>query len=212
MRCQYCHNPDTWHAGGEIMTAGALWERASAYQAYWQPSGGVTLSGGEPMLQMSFTTAFFSLAKKNGAHTALDTSGQPYRETPGFLAQFDMLMAATDLVLLDIKAMDDQLHRRLTGHTNENILQMARRLSAMNKEIWIRHVLVPGVTGSESELIRLRRFIDALCSVSRVEVLPYHDMGKSKWEALRMAYPLEGVKPPTQEEIAHAEALLGIRT
>jgi len=211
MRCQYCHNPDTWHAKGEAMTAGDLWNLASRYQPYWHPCGGVTLSGGEPMLQMNFSGAFFSLAKAHGAHTALDTSGQPYRETPAFLTRFDALMDAVDLVLLDIKAIDESLHRRLTGHTNENILQMAQRLCTLGKEMWVRHVLVPGVTGSDTELIALRRFLNTLDTVSRVEVLPYHDMGRSKWEALKMPYPLDGVKPPTQEEVARAESILGIR-
>lgn len=210
MRCQYCHNPDTWRAGGEVMTAEALWARASRYQRYWHPRGGVTLSGGEPMLQMPFAQAFFSLAKAHGAHTALDTSGQPYRETPAFVTGFDALMAVTDLVLLDIKAMDDALHRRLTGHTNQNILQMARRLSATGKEMWIRHVLVPGVTGSDAELYALRAFIDTLPSVSRVEVLPYHSMGKGKWEALGMEYPLADARPPTKEEVLRAEKILKI--
>ncbi len=211
MRCQYCHNPDTWHAGGEMMTAQALWDRASRYRRYWQPRGGVTLSGGEPMLQMDFAQAFFSLAKADGVHTALDTSGQPYRETPEFLARFDALMESTNLVLLDIKAMDEALHLRLTGQTNRNILQMARYLSTTGKEMWIRHVLVPGITGSETELTAMRRFVDSLHTVSRVEVLPYHDMGKAKWEALEMSYPLEGAKPPTQEEVERAEKLLGIK-
>jgi len=193
------------------MTAQALWDRAGRYQRYWQPRGGVTLSGGEPMLQMDFAQAFFSIAKAHGAHTALDTSGQPYRETPAFLTRFDALMDAVDLVLLDIKAIDESLHRRLTGHTNENILQMAQRLCTLGKEMWVRHVLVPGVTGSDTELIALRRFLNTLDTVSRVEVLPYHDMGRSKWEALKMPYPLDGVKPPTQEEVARAESILGIR-
>lgn len=210
LRCQYCHNPDTWRAGGEVMTAKALWERAARYQSYWQPRGGVTLSGGEPMLQIPFASAFFSLAKAHGAHTALDTSGQPYRETPEFLTKFDALMDFTDLVLLDIKAMDDALHTRLTGHTNQNILAMARRLSTMGKEMWIRHVLVPGVTGSDEELHALRAFIDSLSTVSRVEVLPYHSMGEGKWTALGMEYPLAGVKSPTAEEVARAEKILKI--
>ena len=194
------------------MTAQALWDQASRYQSSWQPRGGVTLSGGEPMLQMEFCTAFFSLAKLRGVHTALDTSGQPFRETPEFLTRFDALMAVTDLVLLDIKAMDDALHRKLTGQTNQNILAMARHLSTIGKELWIRHVFVPGITGSQTELTAMRRFIDSLHTVSRVEVLPYHDMGKAKWAALEMDYPLEGVKPPTPEEIETAERTLGIRT
>ena len=211
MRCAYCHNPDTWHTGGKTMTAQDLWERASRYQSYWQPRGGVTLSGGEPMLQMDFCTAFFSLAKLRSVHTALDTSGQPFQETPEFLARFDALMAVTDLVLLDIKAMDDTLHRRLTGQTNQNILAMARHLSTIGKELWIRHVFVPGITGSDKELSALKRFIDSLRTVTRIEVLPYHDMGRAKWEALKMAYPLEDARPPTREEMDRAERMVGIK-
>ena len=193
------------------MTARALWNRASRYQGYWHPRGGVTLSGGEPMLQMPFAQAFFSLAKERGAHTALDTSGQPYKETSEFIIQFEALMAQTDLVLLDIKAMNDALHTRLTGHTNQNILKMARRLSTMGKDMWIRHVLVPGVTGSVAELYALRAFLDTLPSVSRVEILTYHDMGAGKWTAMGMDYPLAGVRTPTKEEIAEAERILGVR-
>ena len=148
------------------MTAGELWEKASRYRHYWRPRGGVTLSGGEPMGQMDFVQAFFALAKANGAHTALDTSGAPYRESAGFLKRFDALAARTDLFLLDVKAMDAALHKKLTGRTNENILQMARRLSTLGKEMWIRHVLVPGITGSTSELLAMRRFIDSLRTVS----------------------------------------------
>ena len=163
------------------------------------------------MLQMDFCTAFFSLAKLRGVHTALDTSGQPFRETPEFLTRFDALMAVTDLVLLDIKAMDDALHKKLTGQTNQNILAMARHLSTISKELWIRHVFVPGITGSDKELSQLKRFIDSLRTVTRIEVLPYHDMGKSKWEALKIAYPLEGARPPTREEMDQAERMVGIK-
>lgn len=212
MRCAYCHNPDTWHAQGEPFTADALWRRAARYQPYWQPRGGVTLSGGEPMLQMAFATAFFALAKAHGAHTALDTSGQPFCDAPPFLAEFDALMDRTDLVLLDIKAMDNELHRRLTGHSNENILQMAQRLSTRGKEMWIRRVLVPGMTDSQSELLLLRQFIDSLSTVSRVEVLPYHAMGAAKWAALGMTYPLPAARAPTPQEIARAEKLLKIHS
>ncbi len=208
MRCRYCHNPDTWRAGGGVTTADALWDRAARYQSYWRPQGGVTLSGGEPLLQMPFAAAFFALARANGAHTALDTSGQPYRETPEFLAQLDRLMAVTDLVMLDIKAMDCALHRSLTGHANDNILAFAQKLSTIGKDMWIRHVLVPGVTGSESELRRLRDFIRTLHTVTRVEVLPYHSMGAGKWAALGMRYPLEGVRAATQEDVERAQAFL----
>lgn len=210
LRCQYCHNPDTWQMGGQVFTARALWERAARYQRYWQPRGGVTLSGGEPMGQMDFCTAFFSLAKASGVHTALDTSGAPYRDTPEFIQRFFALMDVTDLVILDLKAMDEGLHKTLTGQSNKNILQMARHLSSIKKDMWIRHVLVPGVTGSKDELLRLRDFIASLSSVSRVQVLPYHAMGEGKWAALGLPYSLSGVKPPTKDEICEAEAILGI--
>ena len=215
LRCQFCHNPDTWAGeAAQTMTAPELLDKAIRYQKYWgrdDKKGGITVSGGEPMLQMAFVTELFELAHQKGVHTVLDTAGQPYREDEPYQKEFDRLMAATDLVLLDLKAMDEQLHRRVTGMGNANILAMARRLSDMGKPMWIRHVLVPGLTDGEDDLREMAAFIGTLKNVERVEILPYHTLGLSKWQKLGIAYPLEGVPTPSGEQVARAEEILGIR-
>lgn len=212
MRCQYCHNPETWSMNdGEVWTAEKLFERAYRYHNYWGRDGGITISGGEPLLQIDFVTAVFTLAKEHGAHTTLDTSGNPFREEASYLEKFDRLMEVTDLFMLDIKEMDAVMHKKLTGQENGNILALARYLSEHGKDMWIRHVLVPGVTDSESGLIMLRDFIKELKTVRLVEILPYHSMGEYKWEQLKIAYPLKGVPAPTEEEVMRAEEILEIR-
>lgn len=209
MRCQFCHNPDTWklHAGEEF-SADELYRRARNYKTYWRNNGGITVSGGEPLLQMEFVTELFELAKKEKIHTAIDTAGQPFEKTPEFLAKFRKLMAVTDLFLLDIKAFDPELHKKLTGVDNQNILEMAEYLSENQKKLWIRHVLVPGLTDGEEELFKIRNFIHTLKTVEKVEILPYHTLGVSKYQKLGMKYVLEGVRTPTQEEIETAEKIL----
>ncbi|MCD8081981.1 MAG: pyruvate formate lyase-activating protein [Clostridiales bacterium] len=212
MRCQYCHNPETWRTdAGEPWTAGKLFEKVYRYHNYWKQKGGVTVSGGEPLLQMDFVTEFFLLAKEKGVNTALDTAGNPFSADKEYLERFDRLMAVTDLFLLDIKAVDGSLHHSLTGWDNENILAMARYLADHGKEMWIRHVLVPGLTDSEEELSALRDFARGLPTLKRIEVLPYHTLGRFKWEKLGIPYSLDGVPVPTQEEVARAEKILGIR-
>lgn len=208
MRCQYCHNPDTWSGEGQEWTAADLLAHVRRYQSYWKKNGGITVSGGEPLLQMDFVTEFFTLAAKQGIHTALDTAGEPFRTDSDYLERFGRLMQVTDLVLLDLKLMDADGHRRLTGVGNENILAMAEYLSAHGKKMWIRRVLVPELTDSESDLREMHRFIASLKTVERVEVLPYHTLGTVKWQALHMPYPLKGVPVPTEEEIRRAERLL----
>ncbi len=159
MRCRYCHNPETWKRdAGELWTPQALFEKVYRYRNYWKKNGGITVSGGEPLLQLEFVADFFSLAKEKGIHTALDTSGNPFSLDQEYLTRFGRLMDVTDLFLLDIKAMDGHLHRNLTGQDNANILAMARYLSEHGKDLWIRHVLVPGLTDSEEELVALRKF------------------------------------------------------
>lgn len=213
MRCKYCHNPETWNGQcGISMTAKQLFDKAYRYRNYWGKDGGITVSGGEALLQIDFVTELFTLAKKNKVHTALDTSGGNFSMDEAFLEKFNKLMEVTDLVILDIKAMDSELHRELTGVKNNHILQMARYLSEIGKPMWIRHVLVPGFTDQKLELVELKEFIDSLKSVQRVEVLPYHTLGCAKWEKLGMTYPLQGVRVPTDEEVAKAESLLGLRT
>ncbi len=209
MRCRYCHNPDTWDAqGGELMTVNDLLERAERYRSYWGTEGGITVSGGEALLQMDFVTELFEEAKRRGINTCLDTAGQPFRSDAAYLARFDRLMDATDLVLLDLKHMDNEAHRRLTGHGNENILQLAQHLSRRGTPVWVRHVLVPGITDSEEHLLAMRNFIATLNNVQKVEVLPYHTLGVFKWQQLGIPYELEGVPTPSQEELARARKII----
>lgn len=213
MRCQYCHNPETWTGQcGNVMTAKQLFDKAYRYRNYWGKNGGITISGGEALLQTEFVTEVFTLAKKHKVHTALDTSGATFSMDGAYLEKFNKLMEVTDLVILDVKAMDGDLHEELTGRRNEQILQMAQYLSEMGKPMWIRHVLVPGLTDQKEELSALKQFINSLDTVERVEVLPYHTLGCAKWEKLGMKYPLQGVPVPTEEEVAKAERLLGLQT
>lgn len=210
MRCQYCHNPDTWAKdGGELMTPEEVLKKALRYKTYWKEKGGITVSGGEALLQIDFVTELFRLAKEKGVNTCLDTSGNPFSLEEPFKSKFDELMKYTDLFMLDIKHMDDAAHRKLTGQTNQNILKMAAYLSDHGKAMWIRHVLVPGITTEEDELYRLRSFLDTLKTVERVEVLPYHTLGVFKWKELGIPYQLEGVDPPTKEQIDRAKEILG---
>lgn len=210
MRCQYCHNPDTWAKdGGELMTPEEVLKKALRYKTYWKEKGGITVSGGEALLQIDFVTELFRLAKEKGVNTCLDTSGNPFSMEEPFKSKIDELMKYTDLFMLDIKHMDDAAHRKLTGQTNQNILEMAAYLSDHGKAMWIRHVLVPGITTEEDELHRLRSFLDTLKTVERVEVLPYHTLGVFKWKELGIPYQLEGVDPPTKEQIDRAKEILG---
>ena len=170
--------------------------------------GGVTVSGGEPLLQMEFVTAFFKKLKEHNVHTAIDTAGQPFSETQEFLESLDQLLAYTDLVILDFKLFDEEEHKALTGLGNAQVLKMATYLSEKGIPMWIRHVLVPGITDKEQDLRRMAEYISRLKTVERVEVLPYHTLGTFKWENLKMAYPLEGVPTPTADEIKRAEEIL----
>lgn len=209
MRCKYCHNPETWSMeGGELMTAQEVFDKAYRYRNYWKNNGGITVSGGEAMLQMEFVTELFKLAKKENVHTTLDTSGNPFTMEEPFKSQFDELMKVTDLYMLDIKHIDDEKHKQITGWTNSNILQLARYLSDNGKDMWIRHVLVPGYTDDENDLIRLRDFVKSLKTVQRFEVLPYHTLGVFKWENLGIPYSLSDVMPPDRDQIKRANDIL----
>ena len=211
MRCKFCHNPDTWNGEGKEWTAGELFAHVRKYKSYWKNNGGITVSGGEPLLQMEFVTGLFSLAKTEGIHTALDTAGEPFRMEPGYLEKIDRLMDVTDLFLLDLKMMDNEGHKTLTGVENGNILQMAQYLSEHGKKMWIRHVLVPGVTDDGQDLKAMYEFISALKTVERTEILPYHTLGIMKWRELGLDYPLEGVPVPTEEQVRRAEEILHIK-
>ena len=174
-----------------------------------QQMDGITVSGGEPLRQMEFLTAFFELARSKGVHTALDTAGQPFRpDDATYLADFDRLMKSTSLVILDLKEIDPEKHRRLTGKDNANILAMARHISDLGVPLWIRHVLVPGLTDDEDGLRKTAAFLSSLKTVQRVEVLPYHTLGLFKWQKLGIPYPLPDAVPPTAEQVKRAEELL----
>jgi len=212
MRCQFCHNPDTWGIrSGTPYTASELLEKAWRYRSYWGEKGGITVSGGEPLLQIDFLLEFFRLAKEKGIHTTLDTSGNPFTREEPFYSKWKELMKYTDLLLLDIKHIDEEQHRRLTGQTNRNILAMAEELSELEKPVWIRHVLVPQRNDTDEYLHRLAEFIRTLKNVERVEVLPYHTLGVFKWENLGLEYPLEGIEPPTKERVENVERILGVK-
>lgn len=209
MRCQYCHNPDTWdRAGGNLRSVDDVLSQALRYRSYWGEKGGITVSGGEALLQIQPLTELFHKAKDLGINTCLDTSAQPFSRKDGRFLAFEALMKYTDLVLLDIKHIDNDAHKRLTGWENENILDCARYLSDIHKPVWIRHVLVPGINDDDESLHKLRSFIDTLSNVERVEVLPYHDLGVYKWEQLGIPYKLTDVKPPTEESVLHARKIL----
>ncbi len=186
----------------------ALLKTALKYRTYWGKEGGITVSGGEPLLQIDFLTELFRRAKAEGVHTTLDTSGNPFTREEPFFGKFRKLMDVTDLVLLDLKHIDDVQHRVLTGCTNKNILDMAEYLSEIGKPVWIRHVLVPERSDNDVYLEKLSAFIEKLDNVKRVEVLPYHTLGAFKWKELGMEYPLEGIEPPTKERIENANRIL----
>ena len=211
LRCRYCHNPDTWSledANVQMMEASELLKRALRYRTYWGPSGGITVSGGEPLLQIDFLIELFTLAKKKGIHTVIDTAGQPFTRKEPFYSKFLKLMEVTDLLLLDMKQLDREAHIRLTGRPNGNILDMARELDRLHKPVWIRHVLVPGWTDQEEGLRDLAAFLRTLSNVERIEVLPYHTLGVYKYKALGYPEPLPGVPPADMEQKEWAEKIL----
>lgn len=210
LRCQYCHNADTWEIGkGKEVTAEEIMQDVMCYLPFIEASGGgITVSGGEPLLQLDFLIELFKKCKQAGIHTTIDSSGGCYSEEAEFQEKLDALMEYTDLILLDLKHIDPKKHRKLTGKTNEHILQFARYLSEKKKSIWIRHVLVPGITDDTEDLRNLSSFIQSLSNVQRVEVLPYHKLGVYKWEALGHRYPLAEIEPPVEEDIQKAKHIL----
>lgn len=209
MRCQFCHNPDTWNMNsGTLYTADELIDKAWKYRTYWGSKGGITVSGGEPLLQIDFLLELFQKAKERGINTTLDTCGNPFIREEPFFSKFQELMKVTDLVMLDIKHIDDEQHKILTGQTNKNILDMARYLSDTGKPVWIRHVLVPERSDKDEYLHRLHDFIETLDNVEKVEVLPYHTLGVYKWKELGIPYQLEGIDPPSKERVENANRIL----
>ena len=206
LRCKYCHNPDTWACKGKEYSVDDIVNEVLKYKNYYK-NGGVTISGGEPLLQIDFVIEIFKKLKKYNMHTAIDTSGITFNENQ--IEKFDELNKYTDLYLLDIKEIDEKKHIKLTGKSNKNILEFAQYLSKNNKKVWIRHVIVPTINLDKDDLIKTREFIDTLNNVERVDVLPYHTLGVHKYKELGLKYPLEGVRTPTSEEIKFAKEILG---
>lgn len=224
MRCRYCHNPDSWgkkegdNPTARQMSVQELLDKAERFRSYWgevmpngRTLGGITTSGGEPLLQIDFLLELYAEAHKRGISTCLDTSGQPYTTDEEWHSKFERLLDLTDTVMLDIKHFDNEAHIRLTGQSNENIKECAKMIEAKGVDLWIRHVLVPGWTDSAENLASIRAFADSLTNVKKVEVLPYHDMAKFKYEKLGIPYTLTDVACPTAEQVKRAEDILCAR-
>ena len=207
LQCKYCHNRDTWDInGGEYKSVDEIVEKINRYKNYIIPSGGgVTVTGGEPLIQASFVLELFKKLKENGIHTCVDTSGM-FALTDGIKE----VLKYTDLVLLDIKHIDDEKCKELVGVSNKKELEFARYLSDNNIKMWIRQVLVPGYTDDGQDLLKLKNFLSTLKTVEKIQILPYHNMGKYKWEKLGLEYPLEGVREASQEDVDRAKKILGV--
>lgn len=198
MRCAYCHNPDSWEINaGKVRTVEEILKEYDSYKAFLK-GGGITVTGGEPLVQLEFVTELFEEAKKRGIHTCLDTSGITYREEQN--EKFKRLLNSTDLVMLDIKQIDSLKHKQLTGFTNDRILEFAKFISKHGVELWVRYVAVPGLTDHEEDLVKLGEFLAELTSLKVLDVLPYHTMGTNKYEQMNLEYPLKGVEPMDKEK------------
>lgn len=202
MRCLYCHNPDTWIPNkGNVRTVESILDEFDSYKEFLK-SGGITCTGGEPLLQIDFVTELFEKAKNKGIHTCLDTSGVVFNpDNPEIFAKFKRLVKSTDLVMLDIKHIDPVEHKKLTGYSNENILKFAEFLCDEGVTLWVRHVVVPGITDNEEYLHKLGMFLGGLKNLKALDVLPYHTMGKNKYKELGIDYPL-GDTPPAEKSLA----------
>lgn len=205
MRCQYCHNPDTWEfKDNKKVSTDEILAQYDGVKEFC--TGGITVTGGEPMCQMDFVTELFKKAQAKGINTALDTSGVMFK--PDNKETVDELLKYTSVVLLDIKHIDDEEHKKLTGHSNKNIIAFAKYLSEIKKPMWVRHVVVPGITFKEEYLTRLGEFLGTLQNIAALDVLPYHDMAIPKYENLKIDYPLKGVPPLSHDEALQARNII----
>ncbi len=206
LQCKYCHNRDTWDMNnGSYKSLDEIFDKIMNYKNYITPNGGVTVSGGEPLLQVKFLIELFTKLKKKKIHTCIDTSGMVT-----LTDDIKHLLTLTDLVLLDIKHIDNEKCKDLVGFDNKLELEFAKYLSNNNIPVWIRQVLVPGYTDDENDLLRLKDFISSLNNVQKVEVLPYHSLGKYKWSKLGLKYGLENVRDATSDDVKRAKKVLGI--
>ena len=207
LRCKYCHNRDTWDTCvGQVISLNDLIEKITNYSNYFKASnGGVTLSGGEPLLQQDFVISLLKELKKLHIHTAIDTSGMI-----DLTDKVKEIIDLCDLFLLDIKHINSDKCKKLVGFSNEKELAFARYLSSINKPIWIRQVIIPSITDDYNDLIELKHFISSLKTVEKIELLKYHDMGKFKWDNLGYKYELENIRLATDEDIKRVKEILGI--
>ena len=209
MRCAYCHNPDTWPMdGGTLMDAEEIFEQYRRNKAFYK-SGGITVTGGEPLMQIDFLIELFTIAKNEGTHTCIDTSGIVYQpENAVLMEKLDRLMALTDLVMLDIKHIDPEKHKELTAQPNDGILAFAAYLDKKNVDMWIRHVVVPGITDDDKYLFELGYFIGQFHNLKVLDALPYHTMGETKYQKLGMAYKLAGVPAMDKDKLIEKKAVI----
>ncbi len=206
IRCKYCHNPDTWEfKKGREVSAEEIIKEYDSYKEFLK-SGGITATGGEPLAQPEFLAELFSIAKHNNIHTCLDTSGAVYNSENH--DKIDKVLKYTDLVMLDIKHIENAEHKKLTGTGNENILEFAMHLKDLNIPVWIRHVVVPQITDSPDYLFKLGEFISQLKNLKALDVLPYHDMAKAKYENLGIEYPLGDIPPLSKEDAVKARDII----
>lgn len=206
MRCQYCHNPDTWTTDeNQKMSVEDIMSRYNSVKEFLQ-NGGITVTGGEPMMQMEFVTELFKSAKAQGVHTAIDTSGVLFNKNN--TEKVDELLKYTDLVLLDLKHIDDEEHKKLTSHSNKNILDFAQYLSDKEIPMWVRHVVIPTITYNEEYLARLGKYLHNLKNLKAIDVLPYHTMAVPKYEKLGMTYPLADVPALEREQAIRARDII----
>lgn len=206
LECKYCHNRDTWNINdGKYISVDELFENILKYKPYIMPKGGFTASGGEPLLQPYFLISLFKKLKKENIHTAIDTSGMI--EITDTIKE---LLSLTDLVLLDIKHINSEKSKDLIGFSNEKELKFAKYLSDNNIPVWIRQVIIPGVTDSKEDLLELKQFIESLNNVQNIELLPYHNLGKHKWETLGFEYKLKDIPPASAQDIQRAKNILEI--
>ena len=207
LQCKYCQNRDTWEINaGNQYSAEKLLNKILKYKNYFLASGGgVTVSGGEPLLQYKFLIELFTLLKKENIHTAIDTSGNV-----DLTDDMKKLIDLTDLFLLDIKCINDEICKKLTGVSNKKELAFAKYLSSTNKPTWIRQVIVPTITDRTEDLLALKDFLSTLTNVEKIELLPYHDLGKSKWIKLGLKYELENIRVANNNDIEYAKRILGI--
>lgn len=214
MRCLYCHNPDTWEVGkGEKITTDEVLQEYNKNRSFYS-KGGITVTGGEPLLQVDFLTELFKKAKADNIHTCIDTSGITYNPAnAAYMKKLDELIKYTDLIMLDIKQINSEKHKELTGKDNEKILKFAKYLEQKNIPVWIRHIIVEGYTDDPEDLRKLGEFIGELKNLKALDVIPYHTMGVNKYKELGMAYPLEGLEalPVSKAVEAKTYILEGIK-